>query len=74
MQGQNQGMATCYYSPTGNGQDLRQFSNTISYQSSQDLCLPTGAYTYYVKCVDLGGNAAYSSVNFNVQTTDSTTK
>ena len=66
--GQNQGMATCYYSATGNDADYHQFSNTVSYQSSQDLWLPTGAYTYYVKCIDLGGNAAYSSVNFNVQT------
>ena len=66
--GQNQGQAICYYSPTGNGADYLMFSTTNSYQSAQDLYLPSGAYTYYIKCVDLGGNAAYSSINFNVQT------
>jgi hypothetical protein len=66
--GQNQGQATCYYSPTGSGSDYLQFSSTASYQGAQDLWLPSGAYTYYIKCVDLGGNAAYSSVHFNVQT------
>jgi hypothetical protein len=66
--GQNQGQATCYYSSTGNGEDWTQFAGPASYQNSEDLYLPSGSYTYYIKCVDLAGNAAYSSAYFNVQT------
>lgn len=66
--GANQGQATCYYSTTGSESDYAAFSNTSSYQSMQDLWLSTGSYTYYVKCVDLGGNADYAVVNFGIQT------
>jgi hypothetical protein len=66
--GQSQGQATCYYDPSTDPSGYKMFSNTNSYQSSQDLWLTSGAYNYNIKCVDLGGNAAYTSVNFNVQT------
>ena len=36
-----------------------------SHEQRQDLT--QGDYTYYVKCVDLGGNAVYDSVTFRVE-------
>ena len=33
----------------------------------QNQRLTTGDYTYYVKCVDLGGNAAYACTKFSVE-------
>lgn len=66
--GQNQGQATCYYDPSSDPAGYKQFSGPSSYQNSQDLWLSSGAYNYNIKCVDAGGNAAYTSVNFNVET------
>ena len=65
--GANNGDATCYYDTTGSEADYAQFSNTSSYASTQDLWLSQGNYTYYVKCVDAGGNAAYANVSFGVE-------
>ena len=65
--GYNSGSSTCYYSTNPDESTYMQFSNTTSYQSTQDLWLTPGNYTYYLKCVDFAGDADYSSINFNVQ-------
>ncbi len=70
--GYNEGEATCYYSDTGEERDYKTFLNTASYQHSHDLWLAGEAggrsYTYYVKCIDLGGNADYETITFEVET------
>ncbi len=65
--GSDQGQATCSWSPSGNPGTYFDFINTNSYQSTHNLSLYAGSYNYYIKCVDPGGNAAYSSTKFNVQ-------
>ncbi|RLG13443.1 hypothetical protein DRN69_05605, partial [Candidatus Pacearchaeota archaeon] len=66
--GYNQGEATCYYSETGNANDYSIFFNTGSYTHSHDLSLTEGNYRYFIKCIDLGGNADTKQINFNVET------
>jgi len=65
--GYNEGEATCYYSGTGETTDYIMFYNTNSYEHSQDLWLPEGEYTYYIKCLDLGGNSDVETVTFSVE-------
>jgi len=64
--GYKEGEANCYFSQTGNDEDYILFANTNSYLSTQELYLTEGSYTYFVKCVDLGGNADVESVKFLV--------
>jgi len=61
------GKAFCYYSTTGIEEDYIMFAETDSNIHTQRQDLDTGSYTYYYKCVDLGGNAAYDSTSFNVE-------
>jgi len=64
--GYNNGEALCYYSTTGNEKDYIEFSDTGNSYHTQRQDLIPGNYSYYFKCVDLGGNAAYNSTNFTV--------
>jgi hypothetical protein len=64
--GYNNGEATCSFSETGNEDDYLEFLDTKSNEHIQRLDLPDGSYTYYIKCIDLGNNVAYSSVSFDV--------
>ncbi len=66
--GYQEGNSTCYYSPTETTEDYVMFFNTNSYLHSQELYLPSGEYTYYVKCVDLGGNVDTNKTIFKVET------
>ena len=63
--GEDKGKATCYY-----GTDNRTFIEFFETQGKsvhkQTLYLNKGEYTYYIKCIDLGGNIAYSSTRFAV--------
>ncbi len=66
--GYQEGNSTCYYSPTEDTGDYIKFLNTHSHLHSQDLYLSEGDYTYYLKCVDLGGNADVNKTSFHVET------
>ena len=66
--GYKEGEALCYYSPTGTSDSYIEFRNTNSNLHSQVLNLPEGKYTYFIKCVDLGGNTDSTSVTFKVET------
>jgi LysM repeat protein len=66
--GYQEGNSTCYYSPTETTEDYVMFFNTNSYLHSQELYLPSGEYTYYIKCVDLGGNVDTNKTIFKVET------
>jgi len=66
------GEALCYYfigEAPENDEGYILFSETGEtnvHTQRQDL--PEGDYTYAIKCVDLGGNAAYNETNFIVDT------
>lgn len=65
--GYNNGEAICYFSTTGNENDYIEFAETGTNEHEQRQDLTAGSYTYYYKCVDLGGNAAYDSTTFSVE-------
>ncbi|OIO42501.1 hypothetical protein AUJ62_01105 [Candidatus Pacearchaeota archaeon CG1_02_32_21] len=62
--GYENGKAECYYS-TDNDNFVPMFE-TNSHTHSQRQDLTQGEYTYYFKCVDLGGNTALGQTNFEV--------
>jgi len=64
--GYNDGESTCYYSITGLEADYIEFSTNEGYEHSQRQDLIAGNYFYYIKCVDLGGNSAYSNSTFTI--------
>ncbi|MEK6897860.1 MAG: hypothetical protein AABX28_00715, partial [Nanoarchaeota archaeon] len=66
--GYDEGKSVCYFSETGEDKDYVAFFNTNSYQHSQDLWLLGDlSYIYYIKCIDLGGNADSKTINFDVE-------
>lgn len=65
--GYRDGEATCYYSLNPGEANYTEFLETKTNIHTQTQELPTGTYTYYFKCVDLGGNADYTSTSFNVE-------
>ena len=64
------GDAICYFSTTGNENDYVKFFETGSFSHRQRQDLVRGDYTYYFKCVDLGGNADYNKTKFRVEIDD----
>ena len=69
--GYNDGEAYCFYSLSEDEDSYIQFlydTNELTNKHTQRQDLVTGDYTYYVKCIDLGGNADYTSVSFSVET------
>jgi hypothetical protein len=79
--GYKNGEAFCYYTETqttdttivnktctGEEGTFIQFAETGNINKhTQRQDLVTGDYTYYIKCVDLGGNAAYDCTRFSVE-------
>src|SRR3989344_777860 len=63
--GYKDGEATCYYN-SGNEDNYVEFLETNSYKHVQRQDLTAGTYTYYLKCVDLGGNQDTTSTTFAV--------
>ena len=66
--GYKNGEAICSYSTSGKESDYITFSNTGTNNHTQNQDLKTGDYTYYFKCIDLGGNADYNKTTFSVMT------
>lgn len=66
--GCNDNKAMCYYSTSDADGSFIQFfdTNNADGVSTQRLDLTTGLYTYFVKCVDAGGNLVKNSTTFNV--------
>jgi len=61
----NKGDATCYYSQSPNDNFVKMFiTGTNLHSQRQDLT--SGDYTYYFRCIDLGGNLANTSTSFKV--------
>ncbi|MGC9309751.1 MAG: hypothetical protein ACP5D2_03610, partial [Candidatus Nanoarchaeia archaeon] len=67
--GCQKGRSICYYSNTGEENSYIMFYDTDNEDGihTQRLDLEDGEHTYYVKCVDEGGNVVKSSTTFNVE-------
>jgi hypothetical protein len=66
--GYKDGEAICSYSDTsGTNNRYVLFGNTNSYESTQELWLDAGSYTYTIKCCDLGGNCKTQATTFTVE-------
>jgi len=65
--GYNDGVSTCYYSTTGDEDNYIEFLETGTNLHEQRQDLITGDYTYYFKCIDLGGNTDYNLTSFRVE-------
>jgi hypothetical protein len=61
------GEATCYYSRTNSESSYVKFFETGSFIHRQRQDLARGEYTYYFKCVDLGGNADYNKTTIRIE-------
>lgn len=64
--GSSEGRAFCYFSGTGANDSYIQMFETDSFRHKQTLQLTSGAYTFYYKCLDWGGNSAENSTTFSV--------
>ncbi len=60
--------AVCFYSPTGQANSYVKFFDTDKADGvhTQRLDLYAGTHTYFVKCVDAGGNVAESNTTFTL--------
>ncbi len=65
--GFKEGAALCSFSETGDEGSYVQFFTTGTHEHSQDLFLPEGDYTFYIRCTDLGGNTDTKTTSFNVE-------
>jgi len=71
--GHKNGEALCYYyNDKENNEPLNEEDYVLFHESGENYHkqrqdLHQGNYKYYFKCVDLGGNAVYESVDFNVE-------
>ncbi len=65
--GFSDGKANCFYSNTGQDSDYVQFFDTGKNSHKQDLFLPAGNYTYFIRCIDLGGNKDDKQISFGVE-------
>jgi hypothetical protein len=64
--GAENGKSTCYFSNNANLGAYVEMFETNNYLHNQTLRLPSGQYTYYVRCLDAGGNLATANTSFNV--------
>jgi len=74
IEGAENGYSICSYSETGVDGSYVPFYDTDSYAHSQDLYLPSGKYTYYIRCIDIGGNSADAIVSFETQSDEGAPK
>ena len=64
--GAEEGRAFCYFSPSGLSGSYIAMFDTDNYIHNQTLSLTEGEYTYYIRCVDAGGNVAENFTTFSV--------
>ncbi|GIU68585.1 MAG: hypothetical protein KatS3mg001_435 [Candidatus Pacearchaeota archaeon] len=65
--GYKNGEAICSYSDTGEEGTYIQFLTTGTNKHQQELNLVQGDHTFYVSCIDLGGNIDTKQINFRVE-------
>ncbi len=66
--GVNEGQSTCYFSDTNEEGSFIPMFETDSHTHRQLLSLPSGDYSYNIRCVDLGGNSDSVNTSFSVFT------
>lgn len=64
--GAENGIASCAFSASGVKDSFITMFQTGSFEHNQTLMLPNGLYTYFVRCIDVGGNAAEANTTFAV--------
>lgn len=64
--GAEEGVAGCLFSKTGNANDYTIMFETYNFVHKQLLQHEAGDYTYFVKCVDAGGNIATNKTDFTI--------
>ncbi len=64
--GAEEGKSICSFSDTGVAGSFTTLFETNAVEHKQTLHLGNGAYNYYFRCVDSGGNAAQANTSFNV--------
>lgn len=64
--GAENGIASCAFSASGAKDSFITMFQTGSFEHNQTLMLPNGLYTYFVRCIDVGGNAAEANTTFAV--------
>lgn len=64
--GAEEGKSICYFSNTGQPDSFIAMFETNSFEHRQSLDFVSGKYKYFFRCVDLGGNSAETSTEFNV--------
>lgn len=69
--GYDEGKSACYFSETENDDDYAMFWGDEGFDNykhlQEGLWFPEGSYTYYIKCVDLGGNTDKETITFDVE-------
>jgi len=64
--GCDSGEALCYYSTTDVDENYIQMFDTGGVVHTQRQDLVEGTYTYFIKCIDSGGNVAVNSTTFEI--------
>ncbi len=62
----SEGKSICSLSDTGAANSFIPFDRTNNYRHTQPLTLTNGTYSYFIRCVDFGSNAATTMINFSV--------
>jgi len=65
--GFNDGISLCSYSLNMNGPYTDFIESAPSATHSTQIFLPAGSYTYYVRCIDIGGNAVTAPTSFIIE-------
>lgn len=65
--GADNGEAICYFSETGETGSFIEFYETNAIEHRQTLSLAQGDYGLTIKCIDSGGNAASSEIEFSTK-------
>jgi hypothetical protein len=73
-QGFDQGRAFCYFSETGEDAYIEFGESDSHIHSQKDLYFYEGYYEYFIRCVDLGGNADEATMNFTIEIDESSPK
>ncbi len=64
--GAEEGRAICSFSQTTDIGSFVEMTETNNFRHKQTLTLGNGVYTFYVRCLDAGGNVAMNSTTFIV--------
>jgi hypothetical protein len=64
--GAEEGKSLCYFSTSNDNSSYVAFFESNNYIHKQSLDLTSGSYTYYLRCIDAGGNSVDNRTSFTV--------